>query len=84
MLKHAKATGSKLVLFNPLTINVAFEGGKKIDYRIEQTKQQKLFLPYCAYQSCTETDYEVYFDENPEGIFCELWIPVKLSTSDQK
>ncbi len=201
--KHAKAAGSQLVLFNPLTINVSFEGGKKIDYRIEQTKRQKFiavvrefpteiicddsrqdipdfwnecytrhliepmkslqcrneghlyglcaplkeqetsfeygigillndnhpdvddaflkkhhyrywetepctyvvfqcignegdciarawenfykeFLPYSGYESCIETDYEVYFDKNPENIFCELWIPVKSSSPDLK
>lgn len=40
----------------------------------------KEFLPQSGYESCIETDYEVYF-ENPEvGVFCELWIPIKRMT----
>ncbi|MDE7311104.1 MAG: helix-turn-helix domain-containing protein [Eubacterium sp.] len=34
------------------------------------------FLPCSGYQVLEETDYEVYFDENTAGLFCELWIPV--------
>ena len=40
-------------------------------------KFYKEFLPQSGYQSCMETDYEVYFDEGEEGIFCELWIPIQ-------
>lgn len=35
------------------------------------------FLPQSGYESCVESDYEVYFDEKKDGMFCELWIPVK-------
>lgn len=35
------------------------------------------FLPCSGYQVREETDYEVYFDENTDGLFCELWIPIK-------
>lgn len=39
--KYAKEAGTQLVLFNPLTIKVSLEGGKKIDYRIEKKEKQK-------------------------------------------
>lgn len=194
--KYAKTAGTQLVLFNPLTIKLSLEGGKKIDYRIEKTEKQRFlaivrkfptemigednkhdipdfwdecyeqnliepmkalscensgklyglcapvreqetsfdygigvlldkkeeeldeaflkakgyqywetepctyvvfqcigkdgsciartwekfykeFLPQSGYESCTETDYEVYPAQNEKGIFCELWIPIK-------
>lgn len=37
----------------------------------------KEFLPQSGYESCAESDHEVYFDEKKDGVFCELWIPVK-------
>lgn len=193
--KYAKTAGTQLVMFNPLSIKVSFEGGRKIDYRIEKTQKQRFlaitrtfpteiieetgnhdisdfwdecyaenivqalrqfgtegrlyglcaplkenetffeygigvrilvndeaahadafakskgyrywetepctyvvfncigedgecigdawelfykeFLPQSHYESCVESDYEVYFDEGKDGLFCELWIPIK-------
>lgn len=193
--KYARSAGAQLVLFGPLTLRVSFEGGKRIDYRIEKRDRQKFaaivrdfpieiihedgnhdisdfweecyacgridalkslqcakkgrlyglcaplhgremsfaygvgvllhdepadeealflkengyqywetesctyavfrcigedgdcigeawerfyqeFLPSGGYRVCEETDYEVYFDESTDGLFCELWIPV--------
>ena len=39
--KFARETSAKLVLFNPLVIKITVEGGKSMDYRIVQTRQQK-------------------------------------------
>ena len=35
------------------------------------------FLPQMGYEAEAETDYEIYPDVVNEGVFCELWIPVK-------
>lgn len=37
----------------------------------------KEFLPRTGYASSDATDYEVYFENGKEGLFCELWIPVE-------
>lgn len=37
----------------------------------------KEFLPQMGYESETETDYEIYFEKGRNGLFCELWIPVR-------
>ncbi len=198
--KYAKTAGTRLILFNPLSIRISFEGGRKIDYRMEQTEKQRFlaitrtfptkiieaegncdisdfwdechaqnrigplkllrqekderlyglcaplrenetffeygigvrldddgsraagsllqakdcrywetepctyvvfncagedgesigaaweifyqqFLPQSGYESCTQSDYEVYFDKQRDNLFCELWIPVKKSAS---
>ena len=39
--KFAREEAAKLVLFNPLVIKIVVEGGKSMDYRIVQTKEQK-------------------------------------------
>ena len=39
--KFAREEAAKLVLFNPLVIKIAVEGGKSMDYRIVQTTEQK-------------------------------------------
>ena len=39
--KFAREQSAKLVLFNPLVIKISVEGGKSMDYRIVQTKEQK-------------------------------------------
>ena len=39
--KYAREEAAKLVLFNPLVIKITVEGGKSMDYRIVQTKEQK-------------------------------------------
>jgi len=41
------------------------------------SKFYKEFLPQMGYESEAETDYEIYFEQGREGLFCELWIPVK-------
>jgi len=39
--KYVREETAKLVLFNPLAIKITVEGGKSMDYRIVQTKEQK-------------------------------------------
>ncbi len=39
--KFAREESAKLLLFNPLVIKITVEGGKSMDYRIVQTKEQK-------------------------------------------
>lgn len=36
----------------------------------------KEFLPESGYNSCEKTDFEIYFDDAKNDLFCELWIPV--------
>lgn len=40
-------------------------------------KFYKEFLPQMGYIARQETDYEIYFEKEKPGIFCELWIPVE-------
>lgn len=37
----------------------------------------KEFLPQSGYEATQDSDYEIYFEKGREGLFCELWIPVK-------
>ena len=39
--RFVREESAKLVLFNPLNIKITVEGGKRMDYRIVQTKAQK-------------------------------------------
>ncbi len=41
------------------------------------SKFYKEFLPQMGYEADEKTDYEIYFERGREGLFCELWIPVK-------
>lgn len=41
------------------------------------SKFYKEFLPQMGYESAEETDYEIYFEKGRDGLFCELWIPIK-------
>ena len=41
------------------------------------TKFYQEFLPRMGYEAEAETDYEIYPDHGREGLFCELWIPVR-------
>lgn len=41
------------------------------------SKFYKEFLPQTGYEADDATDYEIYFEKGREGLFCELWIPVK-------
>ena len=43
------------------------------------SKFYKEFLPQTGYTQTDDTDYEIYFETGEEGLFCELWIPVKKS-----
>ena len=38
----------------------------------------KEFLPQSRYVSSEKTDYEIYFDDSENGLFCELWIPIEM------
>lgn len=37
----------------------------------------KEFSPQTGWTQTDDTDYEIYFDHGEDGLFCELWIPVK-------
>ena len=37
----------------------------------------KEFIPQTGYMQTKDTDYEIYFENGEEGLFCELWVPVK-------
>ncbi len=39
----------------------------------------KEFLPQTSYEQTELTDYEIYFENGEAGVFCELWIPVKVN-----
>lgn len=39
--RYARETATRLTLFNPLAIKITVEGGKSMEYRIVQTKEQK-------------------------------------------
>lgn len=41
------------------------------------SKFYKEFLPQMGYESEAETDYEIYYEKGRNGLFCELWIPVR-------
>ena len=41
------------------------------------SKFYKEFLPQMGYEAVEETDYEIYPEQGRQGLFCELWIPVK-------
>lgn len=41
------------------------------------SKFYKEFLPQMGYEPEAETDYEIYFEKGRNGLFCELWIPVR-------
>ncbi|MBQ1660877.1 MAG: GyrI-like domain-containing protein, partial [Treponema sp.] len=60
---------------------VVFEckGKDVVCIRETWSKFYKEFLPQMGYESCEETDYELYFDEahGRPDLFCELWIPIK-------
>lgn len=37
----------------------------------------KEFVPQTGYVQTDDTDYEIYYEKGGEGLFCELWIPVR-------
>lgn len=56
--KHAREESAKLVLFNPLVIKITVEGGKSMDYRIVQTKEQKFIAMVRSFQDEIINDEE--------------------------
>ena len=40
------------------------------------SKFYREFLPQMGYEAEEETDYELYFEHERPGIFCQLWIPI--------
>lgn len=41
------------------------------------SKFYKEFVPQTGYEQTDDTDFEIYFETGEQGLFCELWIPVK-------
>lgn len=37
----------------------------------------KEFVPQTGYTQTEDTDYEIYYEHAENGLFCELWVPVK-------
>lgn len=37
----------------------------------------KEFVPQTGYTQTEDTDYEIYYENAENGLFCELWVPVK-------
>ena len=35
------------------------------------------FLPHSELEARHSTDYEVYYQNGKDGLFCELWVPIK-------
>ena len=58
--KFAREEAAKLVLFNPLVIKIAVEGGKSMDYRIVQTKEQKFIALARSFSNEIINDEENY------------------------
>lgn len=40
----------------------------------------KEFVVQTGYIQTDDTDYEIYFENGKRGLFCELWVPVNLSS----
>lgn len=56
--KFAREESAKLLLFNPLVIKVTVEGGKSMDYRIVQTKEQKFIAMVRSFRNEIINDKE--------------------------
>lgn len=56
--KFAREESAKLLLFNPLVIKITVEGGKSMDYRIVQTKEQKFIAVVRSFQNEIINDEE--------------------------
>lgn len=56
--KHAKVMGSTLCLFNPLVIKITMEGGKSMDYRIEERGKQRCIALVRAFSNEIINDEE--------------------------
>ena len=84
--KYARDGSAKLVLFNPLVIKLTVEGGKSMDYKIVQTKEQRFIAVVKSFRNeiiNDEDNHEIpdFWEECNEkkksGVFCELWVPVR-------
>ena len=60
--KFAREESAKLVLFNPLVIKITVEGGKRMDYRLVQTKEQKFLALVRSFRN------EIINDESKHDI----------------
>lgn len=60
--KYVREESAKLVLFNPLMITITMEGGKGMQYRIAQTKQQKFLAMVRSFRN------EIINDESNHDI----------------
>ena len=47
-------------------------------------KFYKEFLPQMGYETEEATDYEIYFEKGRKELFCELWIPVRKNSANDK
>lgn len=56
--KFAREESAKLVLFNPIVIKLTVEGGKGMDYRIVQTKEQKFIAVVRSFKNEIINDEE--------------------------
>ena len=41
------------------------------------SKFYKEFLPQTGYMATDSTDFEIYLEDGQDGLFCQLWIPIK-------
>ena len=64
--KFAREESAKLVLFNPLVIKITVEGGKRMDYRLVQTKEQKFLALVRSFRN------EIINDESKHDI-SDFW-----------
>lgn len=56
--KYTKKAGTQLSLFNPLIIKITMEGGRSMDYRMEQTKKMKLIALVRSFSNQIMNDEE--------------------------
>ena len=77
-LAELEKKGFKLWTVNPATYVVFDCIGTDGDCIGEMwSKFFKEFLPQMGYEAGDEADYELYYENGPEDLFCELWIPIK-------
>ncbi|MCR5327893.1 MAG: AraC family transcriptional regulator [Saccharofermentans sp.] len=77
-LAELEKKGFKMWTVNPATYVVFDCIGTDGDCIGEMwSKFFKEFLPQMGYEAGDEADYEIYYENGPENLFCELWIPIK-------
>ena len=62
------------VVEKPTGKKFTFEGA---DFAYKGSDYAFTVTPQLGYEAAEETDYEIYYERGREGLFCELWIPVK-------